>query len=604
MGLKSLFVSSPQEKLMKAVERRDWAKAFSFVGAEAVEADLPQKEIVSAYKVALQNKDMRALKSFFQSLPANRSNQLNSIVDTVTKELIQEVEHRKAGGDLAAATQLAVNCLPTHSGTENLVREAILQYLHKGEWCQSLALASEAKEQKVGAALEYEQMVRESLPETIGNMLSGLGPERDEGTYTRAFIDWVRFVSRVHSIGVKEEMKSPLTEAFRHQLLESAKNNGLLERLVRVHASSHWWPPSESKPVQLPDGRIAMGIDDRMRVSAWTTTLLDAMGREALPVLEEVQAQQPNEYLTTTVDRLRKKLAGSAFRLADPAHPARKELEEVSKIIDQCVQVEMAGDRTAMHVSAPAGEMEKALSFLEKASATCPEDMDLLVAKASVLHASAQFKSAEEVLDGVLTKAPEHFEAKMWKTHWSQWSDALRFPRWNEQLVTLHPAMAAHLRLGHRVQIVRDGPQKTVAIVAAVQGPPFDSRTEVKVEWVLSETPHGPLIAYYTKIIEPAGEPSTMEAFLPILQPALFSPMEGFFLFQQLAFTPYCFVVLVSGNGLQLNRRNNLGPKTAHKIRLMAAQLNSTQMYLPHDQFQNAMQWHMNHFDMGKLTFE
>jgi hypothetical protein len=293
-----------------------------------------------------------------------------------------------------------------------------------------------------------------------------------------------------------------------------------------------------------------------------------------------------------------------AQRLADSAHPAREQLEQVVKIVDQYVQVELVGERTATKISAPVGEMERAVSVLDEAIAICPDDMDLFVAKACVLHASAQFKSAEEVLDIVLSKVPDHFEAKMWKSHWETWSDALRFPKWDERLSSLHPVMATHLRLDHRVQIVRDGMQKTLAIVTGVQGPPFDSRTEVKVEWVLSKTPYGPLVAYYPKIIEPSGEPSTLEAFLPMFQPTAFSPIEGYFLVQQLAFTPYCFVVLVSENTILLNRRIVFGQNTIQKVRDMASQLASAQSYLPQHKFQSAMQWHMNNYDMERLAFE
>jgi hypothetical protein len=293
-----------------------------------------------------------------------------------------------------------------------------------------------------------------------------------------------------------------------------------------------------------------------------------------------------------------------SLRLADIRHPAHKQLEQVVKVVDQYVQVELAGERTAMKVSAPVGEIEKALSSLDEAIAICPDDMDLFVAKACVLHASSQFKSAEELLDLVLSKAPNHFEAKMWKKHWETWSDALRFPKWDEQFSSLHPVMASHLRLNHIVQVIRDGMQKTLAIVTGVQGPPFDNRTQIKVDWVLSKTPYGPLVACYPKIIEPSEEPSTMEAFLPIFQPTLFSPMEGYFLVQQLAFTPYCFVVLVSGATVILNRRIVFGQKTVQKLHDMVPQLTSSQSYLPQQQLKSAVEWHMNNFDMGKLTFE
>jgi len=293
----------------------------------------------------------------------------------------------------------------------------------------------------------------------------------------------------------------------------------------------------------------------------------------------------------------------SFLRLVDPAHPARAQLDQIAEILDKSVEVEVAGDRTATRISAPLGEMENALSLLGSAITLCPDDMDLLVAKANLLHASAQFASAEKVLDEVLSKAPNYFEAQMWKSHWEAWSNALRFPRWDERLSSLHPVMAFHLRYDHRVQVVRDGLQKTLAIVTGVQGPPFDSHTQVGIEWVLSKTPYGPLFAYYVRINEPSEEPSSMEAFLPIFQPNLFSPMEGYFLVQQLAFTPYCFVVLVSGDSVLLNRRVVLSQNAAEKVRGMAAHLASGQSYLPQHEFRSALKWHMDHFDMSQLTF-
>jgi hypothetical protein len=148
--------------------------------------------------------------------------------------------------------------------------------------------------------------------------------------------------------------------------------------------------------------------------------------------------------------------------------------------------------------------------------------------------------------------------------------------------------------------------QKTLAIVLGVQGPPFDKRTQVKVEWILSKTPYGPLVAYYPKIIEPSGEPSIMEAFLPIFQPQSnqVSPLEGYFLMQQLAFTPYYYVIGASGNDILLNCKIIPGEKTIRKIHEINSELVSLQSFLPQHQFQNAMQWHMDNFDMAQLTFE
>lgn len=40
------------------------------------------------------------------------------------------------------------------------------------------------------------------------------------------------------------------------------------------------------------------------------------------------------------------------------------------------------------------------------------------------------------------------------------------------------------------------------------------------------------------------------------------------------------------------------------RIRDIAARLSPAQSYLSQEKFQNAIEWHMNNFDAGKLTFE
>jgi hypothetical protein len=53
-----------------------------------------------------------------------------------------------------------------------------------------------------------------------------------------------------------------------------------------------------------------------------------------------------------------------------------------------------------------------------------------------------------------------------------------------------------------------------------------------------------------------------------------------------------------------LNRKIIPGESTIRKVREIASQLVSLKSYLPQHQFQDAMQWHMNNFDMARLTFD
>jgi hypothetical protein len=292
------------------------------------------------------------------------------------------------------------------------------------------------------------------------------------------------------------------------------------------------------------------------------------------------------------------------LRLADSCHACRDVLARVVEIVDRSVLVEQSADETLTTLSTTPDEVARAIALLDGACEASPRDPDLLVAKAGLLHASLQFRTAEQVLDQALEMDAGHFEARMWKTHWETWASALRFPRWDERSSTLAPAMAAHLSQDRRVQIVRDGLQKALVVVASVQGPPFEKGSRAKVEWLLSEAPQGALVAWYLRVMEPSGEPSTLEGFLPIFPPTRFSPMEGLFLLQQLAFTPCLFVVLASGASVLLNQRVELGEAAIGRVREMARKVGSAPPYLPPDRFREAMQWHMSHFDVAGVRFD
>jgi hypothetical protein len=177
-------------------------------------------------------------------------------------------------------------------------------------------------------------------------------------------------------------------------------------------------------------------------------------------------------------------------------------------------------------------------------------------------------------------------------------------PSWNEQQTTLQPAMAARLRYGQRVQVVRDGAQAALALVTAVKGPAYDSGTTVAVHWRLAETPHGNLVAYYQRIAEPGHRPSTLEAFLPVFCRASHEPLEGAHLLQHLACARACFVVCADGPTVMLNRRVAFDETALRQIRQVIYRLAALRAYPLQHRFRKAQQWHRANFDMCGLPFD
>jgi hypothetical protein len=292
----------------------------------------------------------------------------------------------------------------------------------------------------------------------------------------------------------------------------------------------------------------------------------------------------------------------SKLRLADPGHPARHQLDEVEALIEPCITLEPAGPGT-VYKGIPTATLEQAVGMLDETIGRGPADPDLLVAKGCVLQAGAQYASAHQVFEQAVAIEPEHFEARMWNEHLATWAETFYFPGWDEAQTELHPVMARLLAAGVRTQVVRDGLQKAVAIVANVPDLPADPRTKVAVQWTLSETPQGPLVAYYLHIDPPSEPAFNDEAFLGIAEPQ-FTTSEGYSLIGQLAFTGYCFVVLVDNGRVTFNRRIVLPKATALKLREIECALAPPRPYLAHEANQAAIQWHMGHFDMSQLVWD
>ena len=292
------------------------------------------------------------------------------------------------------------------------------------------------------------------------------------------------------------------------------------------------------------------------------------------------------------------------FRLADPNHPARKYIDEASAFLDRSVKIQVFGQQI-LYQNEGAFEAVQIAARLDEGIALCPEDLDLQVAKAGILQAGMQYKSAEDLLDTVLAKDSAHFEARQWKDHWATWNSAWKYPSWDEKQKTLHPMMANNLSRNQALQVVRDGLQKTLAIV--IKGPAYSMQenTRVQVNWILSETPYGPLVAYYVSTTEPGdAKPHDAEIFLVPQKPSEFTPTESYFLIQQLAFTPYCFIVLANESKVSFCSRYVFGEKETRVIKEIAGKMAARDAFIPISQIRAASQWHMDHFDMDTMRFK
>ncbi len=306
------------------------------------------------------------------------------------------------------------------------------------------------------------------------------------------------------------------------------------------------------------------------------------------------------------IDRLfgqtRKKVG---IGLADPSHVARQWIDEASNIADHIIGFSVFGSGTIREVNSV--DAMRLVAAIEKAIEKSPDDLDLLVAKSGALCHALQFKTAEETIDHVLTVDPEHFEARMRKNNWSKWEHVFAYPSWSEKATLLHPLMAAHLQQTHSVQIVRDGLQMGIAVVREVPPQEFpmglSPRMRSKWEAVWSDTPHVAVVAHYLMIEDDPANPWKAEGFLQTFVPEETIPEAGYWLLQRLSNLASIFIIIVEGPKVLFNKRYVFPEElraTLQSISQKAAQKSARKNVTA---FQNAMQWHMQHFDMRRLHF-
>jgi len=343
-------------------------------------------------------------------------------------------------------------------------------------------------------------------------------------------------------------------------------------------------PSSDQKQAKIETDEIHKSINDRGDINA-----------------TDIDGVRPLKNMPETSRKTNQGVA--EFGLSDPAHPVYKQLSEASALLDRSVRIVTFGDEIGIQTPIPIDSLKKAIAIIDDAIDNCPNDVNILVAKASLMYILSDSEATEKLLNTVLSKYPNHFEASMAMRNPQDWRYAINYPAWSEYASQLHPAMSKRLSLQQRVQLVRDGFQKTVAIVSNIQGPPLDKHTQIKLKWILSDTPYGPLIVWYLRIIEPMGEPSTMEAFLPSFQPK-FIPMEGYCLIQQLCEYPSCFIVFVQENHVIFNQKIVFNKNECEEIRNIVNKFSEAKRYISKKEFDKAMQWHMKNFRMDSLKFD
>lgn len=297
--------------------------------------------------------------------------------------------------------------------------------------------------------------------------------------------------------------------------------------------------------------------------------------------------------------------AGStpASALSDPNHPARRLIDEASLFADQSIRVSGWGDQAVVQANSVDGQ--HLVSLVEKALEIAPDDQDLLMAKSGALCLAMQFKTAEEVIDHVLSINPDHFDARQRKEHWEKWENLFLYPSWSTATSVLNPIMATDIHERKRsIQLVRDGLQIGIAIVCPAKSHEFAHSLEnVPSKWIpmWSDTPYGAILAHYVVIQDDPSNPWKYEGFLPLNVPETTTPRTGFWLLQRMRRLSSCFIVLSDGERVLYNRRYVFPDTLRATLLTILDKMVRQSSGKDTASFTQACQWHMNNFDIKQV---
>jgi hypothetical protein len=285
--------------------------------------------------------------------------------------------------------------------------------------------------------------------------------------------------------------------------------------------------------------------------------------------------------------------------LADPDHPARQFIDEATRIADSGVQL----TTTAMMTNSTVG-MEL-VSAIERALEEEPEDLDLLMAKSGALECSLQFKTAEEVIDHILSINPEYFEARQRKAYWEKWLHVFQYPPWSTASTSLHPVMSAHIQHNRSIQLVRDGLQIGIAVVRPVQRSDFPGGLSNRMpsKWVpiWSDTPYGAIVAHYSVVVDNPSDPYKGEAFLSVNAPDEINPASAYWILQRMCHINSCFIILTDGHNILYNSRYIFPEPLKSTLSTISEKMVRQSNKMDPMAYQRACQWHMNTFDMKNV---
>lgn len=237
---------------------------------------------------------------------------------------------------------------------------------------------------------------------------------------------------------------------------------------------------------------------------------------------------------------------------------------------------------------------------------------------AVALRYSEGFEVAIGEFRRVLELDPGHYEARQQVAFGPRWHDAFAYPAWGEHLVepdmplpdSVRALFPQPQRPGTRLVLLREDNNKMVVALSRTRRDTWSSlptaEMPARIELVLTRTPAGPIIALYVVVRDDDTNPYKGETFLNPHDPG--QPSDdacqlGQHMLSQLARQNHSYLVFVDEHDhLLLSRKLIFDASTQVNIARVLYEVQSLPpQVMDPARFQQAAQWHMEHFSLDQI---
>ena len=278
-------------------------------------------------------------------------------------------------------------------------------------------------------------------------------------------------------------------------------------------------------------------------------------------------------------------------------HPAANEISEAERLVDQFVDIQEEGGIKSRRFSTD--NYLKIKEILDRAVLKCPDDSELLYARASLQYYALQGEDGAKDRDNCLKINPGHFDANISKEHGYSWEGIFQLPGFNDKYTSVPNQIRSGIDAGQMTQVVRDHLHAAIALFVSNSQVDLTGCNRIRWDIKWKSTPYGNIAAHY--ILLDNGK--FLEQFIPHLSSTEPNVNDNYWLLRRLVREAYCIIAVFDGESIIRVERYIFPRSLINVLRQLEKHLIAKGPANSMEEIQQAAQWYMENSDISDLKF-